>query len=133
MSGPPQTTQAAAQDAVTRMRRMWPAFRWGDHDDPHSAAREYGAALLQTDDPAAITAGTTNAIREVGGRFPPPVAELLDYVRAAIKRTPIVIPDNPPNRCPQCTAAGLDLEVIVDGNGWASCTDGLHRTTWKAA
>lgn len=113
---------------------MWPAFRWGDETDPHSAAREYGAALLQITDPAAIRDGTTKAIREVGGRFPPPAAELLDYIRAAIKPTPIRIPDNPPNRCPECTAAGtLELEVVVDGNGWASCTDGLHRTTWKAA
>lgn len=128
------STRTAAQDAVTRMRRIWPAFRWGDDDDPRSAAREYGHALLDIGDPAAIAAGTTQAIREVGGRFPPSVADLLAYVRTeVVKPPPPTIPTNPANRCPHCHDTGLLAEVVVDGNGIASCTDGLHRTTWKAA
>lgn len=127
------TTVEAAQQAVTRMRAAWPAHRWGDPHDPLAAARDYGEALLEVDDAAAINAGVTRAIREFPGKFPPPVSELLRYVREARGSKPVIIPDDPENRCPICAEDGELHAVVVDSNGWASCTEGAHRTTWRAA
>ncbi len=124
----------AARDAVERMRRMWPAHRWGEPGDPHNAAREYGEALLDVGDAGAIVRGTTAAIRSIGGRFPPPVADLLAYVRHELpppERPPV--PENPPNRCPICAEQGETNAVTVDPEtGIASCVEGLHRMTWRA-
>jgi len=127
------TIRTAAQDAVRRMRAMWPAHRWGDAEDPSSAAREYGLALLEIPDAGAIARGTTAAIREVGGRFPPPVAELLEYVRAEIPRPePAPLPAVIENRCPVCREQGLETEVVVDpGTRLASCVEGVHGYSWR--
>lgn len=123
----------AARQGVAKMRAMWPAFAWGDGSMVTSAARQYGEALEQVGDVAAIQAGVTAAIREVGGRFPPSVADLLVYVRGEVKRRPAVSPDNPDNRCPVCRDQGAELAVVVDVNGMASCVDGTHRSVWRAA
>jgi hypothetical protein len=112
---------------------MWPAFNWGAPDDPRAAAREYGRALMDIGDAAAIEAGVSRALREVDGRFPPPLAELLRYVKAEKAPAMFVVPDAVPNRCSVCRELGEDPGVVVDANGWASCVNGEHRRAWKVA
>jgi hypothetical protein len=127
------TTTKAAQEAVTRMRGAWPAHRWGDPTDPLAPARDYGEALLDIADAAAIDAGVTRAIREFPGKFPPPVSELLRYVREARGPRPApTLPADPANRCPICRQEEATNAVVVDRNGWASCTEGSHRQVWRA-
>lgn len=121
--------QAAAQDAVRRMRRMWPAFAWGVEGAPQSAAAEYGHGLMSIGDAAAIRSGVTQAIRITGGRFPPPLADLLEFVRAERTRVDHET-GNTPNLCPECDG---DQGAVVDRNGIASCTNGLHRFAWRVS
>jgi hypothetical protein len=125
----------AVQEALRWMRQAWPAYSWGVASDPAAAARLYAAALRDVGDAGAIRRGVTAAIRSVPGRFPPPVAELLEFVRAERpERPPLVIPAVVTNRCRQCEAEGLELEVVVDErSGLASCVNGLHRSAWFVA
>lgn len=107
---------------------MWPAFSWGSGKD--SAAAEYGYGLMSIGDAAAIRTGVTNAIRIVGGRFPPPLAELLEYVKAEVTRVDRQ-PGNTPNLCPECGEQEVESPAVVDRNGIASCLVGEHRSAWR--
>lgn len=127
------SVRQAAGQAVARLRAMWPAFNWGEPGATVSAARDYGEGLAAMGDADAITRGITRALRVEGGRFPPPLADLLVYVRAELPARAVSMPDNPPNRCPVCQSAGdRSRKAVVDENGMASCTDGTHRHVWRA-
>jgi len=71
---------------VARLRAAFPAFSWGELGAPRTAAREYGLALEDVGDVAAIEKGVTKAIRQTTGRFPPSVGELVALVRAQVVR-----------------------------------------------
>lgn len=110
---------------------MWPAFAWGPEGDGESAASEYGYGLMSIGDATAIRLGVTRAIRLQGGRFPPPLADLLEFVRAE-REAPDLSGAQTTNECPACREEGTQARtVIVDRNGIASCNDADHRWAWK--
>lgn len=76
------TPRDAAVESIRRMKAAWPAWSWAAEME-----REYGRALMDVGDPELIELGTTRAIREVSGRFPPPLADLLQLIeRCRIER-----------------------------------------------
>ncbi len=69
------TPRDAAADAIRRMKSAWPAWSWS-----LDMEREYGRGLMSVGDVGLIEEGTTRAIREIPGRFPPPLADILVLV-----------------------------------------------------
>jgi hypothetical protein len=80
------TPREAAVESIRRMKEMWPAWSWSKEME-----REYGLALMDAGGPEFVEAGTTLAIRECPGKYPPPLADLLQRIercrmQAAIDR-----------------------------------------------
>ena len=70
----------AAWGAIKRMKAAWPAWSWSDE-----MTAEYGRALVAVGDADLIEEGTTQAIRQRPGKYPPPIADTLQVI-GALKR-----------------------------------------------
>jgi len=126
----PRDAATAVHRSLNRMRAVWPAHRWAE------AEAEYRRVLRRIGDPAEIERVVDAFIDGAQERFPPPPGVLVSLAtsrpRDAERREPRVL-EASESRCPRCREEGLSHKVIVDANGWASCTEGSHRQVWKVA